>query len=322
MACRGSFRLELPRSRQRFAASVYVVSFEQPASIFLLGSEVKVELVIREDGVIGNVHAGNVRALLELPAQLQTCRWARLEFSVDEARNSLRLAVDGAVCERRLHFPLPAHVSWSTVEAVAGSDVYMAVGGKRAPAFPPVGPPTPQRKERPLRSVAELLELPLAVQLAPRCKVDSSGLLVCHDFKGNYLRSDASLDTVFDVNPSEQFVFVNWPQTRVFVYFSHERVSFPPVSWVAAARTNQCLVLGTLITEWDPEENTALFSQPVSSAERLAALAASRGFDGWLINVEAPLASPELIVGVRVFLKTLAKYCVAIMYDSITTDTG
>ncbi len=318
MSANGPLMYELSAPVWRLTCWCYVVAHEN-ATIRLTGADgAEVVLKLAEDGVVATCKLGDVQTMVLCQAVFPTCQWTRLKFAIRLRHNSLLLRLGTVRCKRLMHFPLPCHVSFTTVALAASRNVFVSFGSR--PFFPPDTLPTPVRTERPLKSVSELLDLSF-VSVATKKAAVPRGLLVCHDFKGNYLRSDACLDTVYDVKAEEQYVFTQWPQTSLFVYFSHERVSFPPASFVSAARTNRCPILGTLITEWDPEENVLLFSQPVTFAEALAAIAADRGFDGWLINIEAEVPA-ELLVGVRVFLKTLRKHCVAIMYDSVTTDTG
>ncbi|WFC98290.1 mannosyl-glycoprotein endo-beta-N-acetylglucosaminidase [Malassezia yamatoensis] len=129
-------------------------------------------------------------------------------------------------------------------------------------------------------------------------------LLVCHDFQGGY-PEDAE---------REGYTFEHWAQIDVFVYFSHHRVSLPPDSYVFAAHRQDSAILGTLIFEWEeskldlqrlldgPAPARQHIREPVSFyyADKLIDLAIMRGFDGYLINVEVPLA---LLAVDNVYLK-------------------
>ncbi|PIL36452.1 hypothetical protein GSI_00141 [Ganoderma sinense ZZ0214-1] len=126
-------------------------------------------------------------------------------------------------------------------------------------------------------------------------------LLVCHDYKGGYNESPTA--------PSYTFNF--WPYCETFIYFSHHRVTIPPPGWSTAAHKHGVKMLGVLIFEGaeshgeclqllvgplprqtygaaKPNSNQTL---PVSPhyARLLAELAYQRGFDGYLLNFEAPL---------------------------------
>eukprot|EP01052_Picozoa_sp_SAG31_P017867 SAG31_NODE_1240_length_9167_cov_4.729599_11_plen_203_part_00 len=120
--------------------------------------------------------------------------------------------------------------------------------------------------------------------------------------------------------------FSGWDTIDEFVYFAHHRVSIPPAAWIESCHAHgvpcygtshtkifavNCLTAllsirfelqtdrlrgntGTLITEHKSgaAENSALLS-PVTSAKcisQLARIIAHYGFDGWFVNIEAPLA--------------------------------
>lgn len=80
---------------------------------------------------------------------------------------------------------------------------------------------------------------------------------------------------------------------------SHRLVTIPPVGWVNAAHTHGVPILGTLITEWEAGAaacrqlfGTAAVAE--AAASQLAAIAAHRGFDGWLINIENGMESSDI----------------------------
>jgi hypothetical protein len=80
----------------------------------------------------------------------------------------------------------------------------------------------------------------------------------------------------------------------VFIYFSHARLSPPPRSWVSAAHRVGARVLGTICTEWSDgaAANCVLAwdgANNGSLAKAAAMFAAYFDFDGWLVNIEAPL---------------------------------
>jgi len=51
------------------------------------------------------------------------------------------------------------------------------------------------------------------------------------------------------------YYMIYWSGVDVFVYFSHNFVTIPPVGWVNACHRNGVTVLGTFITEWDEGRN-------------------------------------------------------------------
>ncbi|WFD42373.1 mannosyl-glycoprotein endo-beta-N-acetylglucosaminidase [Malassezia psittaci] len=145
---------------------------------------------------------------------------------------------------------------------------------------------------------------PAGTQKSESRRKRHTNLLVCHDFQGGY-PEDAE---------KEGYTFEHWAQTDVFVYFSHHRVSLPPDSYVFAAHRQGSAILGTLIFEWEaskfdlrrlldgPSPARQHIREPVSFyyANKLIDLAMMRGFDGYLINVEVPLA---LLATDNVYLK-------------------
>ncbi|KAN0064903.1 hypothetical protein ACQY0O_001960 [Thecaphora frezii] len=120
-------------------------------------------------------------------------------------------------------------------------------------------------------------------------------LLVCHDFQGGYAE-----------RPDRRgYSFEHWHLADYFVYFSHHRVSIPPVGWVSAADRSATKMLGTLIFEWSESKPalSQLLRGPLRTrlpykgpptfspyyADLLISLALERGFTGWLVNVEVEL---------------------------------
>ena len=154
------------------------------------------------------------------------------------------------------------------------------------------------------------------------------------------------------VGPSPPYVFQHWSRTSIFVYFSHERFTIPPVTWTQAAHQNGVRILGTFITEWEPgklenerwilgiepddeksrDESRDASKHPVRwnhrYADRMVQLAVEYGFDGWFINVESELAgtrcTPE---DLKAFLRYLTQKMhltkpnsLVLWYDSLTNE--
>lgn len=126
--------------------------------------------------------------------------------------------------------------------------------------------------------------------------------------------SAASQLTTISAEPRHVYRFEHWQACDIFVYFSHHRVTIPPPSWIQAAHSNGCRILGTIITEWADGQAaneimmlpylggaasaaTSTLIPPAASghsdintlAFRLASIASYYGFDGWLVNIESPL---------------------------------
>lgn len=123
----------------------------------------------------------------------------------------------------------------------------------------------------------------------------------------------------------------HWHLIDVFVYFSHDLVTLPPVCWINTAHRHGVKVLGTFITEWDEGKANCdvLLSTKESAqmyAERLTELAVQLGFDGWLINMEVEL-DPAQISNLKEFVDHLSLTMhssvpgsLVLWYDSVTVD--
>ncbi len=120
-------------------------------------------------------------------------------------------------------------------------------------------------------------------------------LVVCHDFQGGY-----------NEDPHQQgYSLEHLHLVDTFIYFSHKRVSIPPVGWLHACRRTGTKVLGTLIFEWaesapdlarllrGPERKAMPLRGPPSFSQQYAVelieLALERGFSGYLVNIEVAL---------------------------------
>jgi hypothetical protein len=256
---------------------VYFVNHVDEVTIELSGTDVRAKLEVSASKASCSVLVGTVRCFT-CANGIPLCRWTRLCFRL--TRKQLCFVVGEEDASRSLHFAEKSR--FSSLHLKASPSVFWSLR-KKQPLQPTNSHPTPKRFVEPLTSVDELLKIqPITVVPKQHPKMD--GLLVCHDFKGNYLPSDRALDTVFGAAAMSKFAFTHWQLCSWFVYFSHNRVSFPPPSFVAAAKTNMCGLLGTFITEWKEgeEENVKLFSQPEKSAMALAQLAANFSFDGFL----------------------------------------
>eukprot|EP00249_Psilotum_nudum_P019557 c27315_g1_i2 orf=269-2275(-) len=164
------------------------------------------------------------------------------------------------------------------------------------------------------------LRTPSSHEMRPR-------LLVCHDMKGGY-QDDKWIQ---GGSNSNAYSLWHWHLIDVFVYFSHSLVTLPPPCWTNAAHKHGVQVLGTFITEW--KEGAAVCECLLSSKEasqmyasRLAELAASLGFDGWLINIENEVEQKqmeilkEFVNNLTVSMHSLVPGSLVIWYDSVTKD--
>ncbi|OAD04876.1 glycoside hydrolase family 85 protein [Mucor lusitanicus CBS 277.49] len=141
------------------------------------------------------------------------------------------------------------------------------------------------------------------IALQPRESVATTALkpklLLCHDMAGGYKE-----DKCIQGNDYQDIYYIqHWHLADTFVYFSHERVSIPPVNWTNACHRNGVQCLGTFLVEGSNQmhEMEALLHGPPTLnnssddpmrlwspfyADKLVAIAKYYGFDGWLINVE------------------------------------
>ena len=189
-----------------------------------------------------------------------------------------------------------------------------------APAARPAatGPPP-----RVINSVAELLAWRPPAAAAAAARVASAPaaplpsrprVLHCHDMAGGY--NQLADDTYLRA-------FSGWGEIDVFVYFAHNRVSMPPQGWVEACHAHGVPCLATIITEQDDGENDALLSHPEAAVEALCALCEHHGFDGYLINLEAPVRGGvarlrELLELLTLCLKQrVGPQALCLLYDSL-----
>ena len=135
------------------------------------------------------------------------------------------------------------------------------------------------------------------VPLRPRAKQDSKKprTIVCHDMMGGY-QVDRFVQGAQTV---EDYHYYHWHLIDAFIYFSHNLVTIPPPSWTNAAHQHGVLSLGTFITEW--EDGAKMCAQifysenAVSLAvDKMVMLAEYYQLDGWLINIENPVAVSEV----------------------------
>ncbi|ORY07744.1 hypothetical protein K493DRAFT_86361 [Basidiobolus meristosporus CBS 931.73] len=173
---------------------------------------------------------------------------------------------------------------------------------------------------RPERSTLEREEF------ADNWKKIPGKVLVCHDMAGGY-NEDCSVQ---GEAVGEKYNLQYWQYLDYFVYFSHHRVTIPPVTWINAAHKNGVPVLGTFITEWEEgaQETSKLLKNAEFYANQLADVAACYGFDGWLLNIENVFLNLEedtehMISFIRILTEQMHKKVPnskVIWYDSVTVE--
>lgn len=166
-------------------------------------------------------------------------------------------------------------------------------------------------------------------------RIQPKRLLVCHDFGGGYTLPEAASDGVTGEEcppDADLWRFNHWAYVDIFVYFSHQRVTIPPVGYIQAAHRHGALALGTLIFEWEAGERDlkkllSSYTTRRKAATQLALIAYTFKFDGWLVNVECALASGASGASdLAAFVKDLTRACrhklgpasEVIWYDSVT----
>jgi mannosyl-glycoprotein endo-beta-N-acetylglucosaminidase len=151
--------------------------------------------------------------------------------------------------------------------------------------------------------------------------------LLCHDMMGGY-----QVDRFVQGSSTiEDYHFYHWHLIDTFVYFSHNLVTIPPPSWINSAHLHGVTCLGTFITEWKEgaEMCAKIFSSEFTTrsvVNQLVLIAEYYQFDGWLINIENPIA-PQYVLCVEMFLRELSEQLhlrrpgsQIIWYDSVTKD--
>lgn len=113
-------------------------------------------------------------------------------------------------------------------------------------------------------------------------------VIVCHDYKGNYLDDKFINGT----DKYEEYRFYNWNCIDVFCYFSYNIVSIPTLQWLNAAHKNGVKVMGTFNIKY-PEEQNALYTQVLSSEDQAVQVARALvdllkllKLDGWFIDIQ------------------------------------
>ncbi|CCH42567.1 Cytosolic endo-beta-N-acetylglucosaminidase [Wickerhamomyces ciferrii] len=158
-------------------------------------------------------------------------------------------------------------------------------------------------------------------------------VLVCHDYKGNYQDEEDQNPLGYFPHSSGQHYYIQYPSlVDIFVYFSHNRVSVPPVSWINSLHKQGIQVLGTIIVEgMDFAESDRLLSKDENGnfkfVEILAQIARYYKFDGWFLNIESRLTSfgksfevPAFEEALKTRLHQLVSDSKLIWYDSLVTE--
>lgn len=140
---------------------------------------------------------------------------------------------------------------------------------------------------------------------------ETAKLLVCHDFKGNYCANEDESPIGYFPHPSGEHYFVQYPSLiDEFIYFSHNRISIPPVSWTECLHKQGILSMGCILIEGDQyEEMDKLMTKDYKGrflyVKWLVLLAERYRFDGWLINMETHFKEKSLANDMCLFTEEL-----------------
>jgi len=171
----------------------------------------------------------------------------------------------------------------------------------------------------------------------PGSSSTTSRVLAAHDLAGGYGPDGRPQGAGQPPAPARlSYRFTHAASVDALVYFSHARVTIPPPSWTDTAHEGGALSLGTLIFEHadGAAEVGALAAGGQAAADAassaLAALAAWFGFDGWLVNVEAPVDGGAAAAGVATFAASLdsamqgavGPSALVIWYDALSAVDG
>nr|BAN20080.1 endo-beta-N-acetylglucosaminidase [Ogataea minuta] len=139
-------------------------------------------------------------------------------------------------------------------------------------------------------------------------------LMVCHDFKGGYQDYEDAQPLGYFPHPTGSRYFLQYPQLiDQFVYFSHHRVTVPPVNWINFCHRNGIKCFGTVIFEGNASKDFEELDRLVSRDEKgdfvfvdaLIKLAAHYGFDGYLLNIETTFSNTKIAADLEPFAEQL-----------------
>ena len=171
-------------------------------------------------------------------------------------------------------------------------------------------------------------------------KID--GLILCHDMMGGYVE-DSNVQGEVGAVKQRSYNYLYWEFVDIFIYFSHTRLTIPPVNRTNTAHRHGVRVLGTFITEWEAgaNDNVLLLSEKTvvgkngqkrkvfEYADKLVELCKYYRFDGWFLNLESDMLSVEASLKMVEFTQYFTEEMhrelpgsLVIWYDSLETSTG
>ncbi|KAL9645047.1 hypothetical protein ABK040_004539 [Willaertia magna] len=168
------------------------------------------------------------------------------------------------------------------------------------------------------------------INLQKRKENSLQKVILCHDMKGGYIEDKYLQGS----NKYLTYNFNFWQYIDIFIYFSHQRISIPPVAWVDIAHKNGVAVLGNFIVEWEEglEDLNKLLNNYKEYSKELIKIQKEIGLDGWFFNIESSLKNfPEQTNNLIKLLKFITMEMhnemnrndlYIIWYDSVIESTG
>ncbi|GMM34984.1 hypothetical protein DASC09_023090 [Saccharomycopsis crataegensis] len=161
-------------------------------------------------------------------------------------------------------------------------------------------------------------------------------LSVCHDFKGNYVDNEDLSPLGYFPHPNGLHYFLQFPSlVNHFIYFSHNMISVPTVSWINNCHKFGIDCMGTIIIEGNTADKFRQLSQLCCKNQNheyiyikmLVKLYEHYKFDGYLINIETRFLnrseSFEIITFVeqlRASIHSISPRSKVIWYDSFIPE--
>lgn len=168
-----------------------------------------------------------------------------------------------------------------------------------------------------------LLDRPEAPDGQPKA---GANVLLCHDYSGGF----HDYESVRPVATENEVYTCHYLQyVEVLIYFSHKLVCVPPSPWINTMHRNGVAILGTFIFEPQTPNMEKVLEQVDGEyviARRLADLASTFGFDGWLLNFEQnfPTSDRKLVFKLLEFVSQLRRLIglrgKVIWYDALNID--
>ena len=156
---------------------------------------------------------------------------------------------------------------------------------------------------------------------APSKQAKRTVTILCHDFKGGYVDSEA-----LRPSPRQNAIYsCEYLQSvDAFIYFSHHLVTIPPPPWTNCLHTNGVRSLGTFIIEPQTigtEQMLDFRDGGYVLVQKLAAMAEAFGFDGWLLNLEREFiedSTREVVNFVEDLKSALGPERLVLWYDALS----